>query len=83
MIKFTFFLKFEVTVSDLITSFLKLTLGNTYFSLKDYSSYIVFKGVKICQYTVIMNSFKTKKDNNIIYVMRQALKTIKLYLSNI
>ena len=55
------FLKLENTVSDLITSFLKLTLGNTYLSSKDYNSYIVFRGVEICQYTVVMNSFKPKK----------------------
>ena len=62
------------TVSDLITSFLKLILGDTYVSPKYYNLYIIFKAVKVPQQTVVINSFKTKKDINIIFLIRRALK---------
>ena len=65
------FVESDDTVSDLITWFLKSILGHTFFSSTDYNAYIIFQGVKAPPYTVAVKSFKTKKDINIIFVMRQ------------
>ena len=77
------FLRSEDTVKDLIVSCLQLILGDKYSYSKDYNAYIIFQGVKITQLTVIINSFKTKKYNNVVFAMRKTLKKVQIYLSRI
>ena len=48
--------------------------GGTYYSSNDYNVNIIYIGVKVGEDIIIMNLFKMKIDNNILFVMIQTLK---------
>ena len=68
------FLVSEDTVSYLKTTLLKLIDGDVYSSSNDYNTKIVYIGTFVGHNIFITNRFKTKTNNNILFIMRKPLK---------
>ena len=54
--------------------FLKIVLGNRYFSSKDYEANIIFQGVNLCSEKDILTICSKKKDNSVMFLLIKKLK---------
>ena len=70
----TFFLKSEDTVKELIVEFLKIILGKNCALSKDYDAKIIFQWTNQLPEINILTLFLKKKENNVMFALRQQLK---------
>ena len=70
-----FLLQIDDTIKEILVEFLQIIVGAKFPPSQDYGAKIIYTGKILPQETIIKDVFQTKKDNNVIFIMRTQIKT--------